>query len=68
MRHGLKSSKLRLRDHEKEELAHYARACADVEYEFPFGISELEGIANRTDFDLKAHQEKSGRDMTLLQR
>ncbi|MCX5653500.1 MAG: glycine--tRNA ligase [Planctomycetota bacterium] len=53
---GLKSSKLRLRDHEKEELAHYARACADVEYEFPFGVAELEGIANRTDFDLKAHQ------------
>ncbi|MBE3097914.1 MAG: glycine--tRNA ligase [Planctomycetes bacterium] len=64
--HGLKSSKLRLRDHAKEELAHYARACADVEYEFPFGTSELEGIANRTDFDLKAHQEKSGRDMTFF--
>jgi glycyl-tRNA synthetase len=63
---GLKSSKLRLRDHAKEELAHYARACADVEYEFPFGVSELEGIANRTDFDLKAHQEKSGRDMTYF--
>jgi glycyl-tRNA synthetase len=54
--HGLKSSKLRLRNHEKEELAHYARSCADIEYEFPFGISELEGVANRTDFDLKAHQ------------
>jgi glycyl-tRNA synthetase len=66
IRHGLKSSKLRLRDHEKSELAHYARACADVEYEFPFGIAELEGVANRTDFDLKAHQEKSGRDMTFF--
>jgi glycyl-tRNA synthetase len=64
IKHGLKSSKLRLRDHEKSELAHYARACADVEYEFPFGIAELEGVANRTDFDLKAHQEKAGRDMT----
>jgi len=63
---GLKSSKLRLRNHEKNELAHYARACADIEYEFPFGISELEGVANRTDFDLKAHQEKSGRDMTYF--
>jgi glycyl-tRNA synthetase len=63
---GLKSSKLRLRNHEKDELAHYARACADIEYEFPFGISELEGVANRTDFDLKAHQEKSGRDMTYF--
>ena len=63
---GLTSSKLRLRDHEEDELAHYARACADVEYEFPFGIMELEGIANRTDFDLKAHQELSGRDMTYF--
>ena len=63
---GLKSSKLRLRPHEKDELAHYARACADIEYEFPFGASELEGVANRTDFDLKAHQDKSGRDMTYF--
>jgi glycyl-tRNA synthetase len=63
---GLKSSKLRLRDHEKEELAHYARACADVEYEFPFGVAELEGIANRTDFDLSQHQKFSGRDMTYF--
>jgi glycyl-tRNA synthetase len=64
--HGLKSSKLRLRNHEKDELAHYARACADVEYEFPFGISELEGVANRTDFDLTQHQKFSGRDMTYF--
>ncbi len=64
--HGLKSEKLRLRNHETDELAHYARACADVEYEFPFGVSELEGIANRTDYDLKAHQEASGRDMTYF--
>ncbi len=63
---GLKSSKLHLRNHEKEELAHYARACADVEYEFPFGTSELEGIANRTDFDLTQHQKFSGRDMTYF--
>ncbi|MCX5683797.1 MAG: glycine--tRNA ligase, partial [Planctomycetota bacterium] len=63
---GLKSTKLRLRDHEKTELAHYARACADVEYAFPFGVAELEGIANRTDFDLKAHQTASGRDMTYF--
>jgi glycyl-tRNA synthetase len=64
--HGLKSSKLHLRNHEKEELAHYARACADVEYEFPFGTSELEGIANRTDFDLSQHQKFAGRDMTYF--
>jgi len=63
---GLKSDKLRLRNHEKDELAHYARACADIEYAFPFGVSELEGVANRTDFDLKAHQEKSGRDLTYF--
>jgi len=63
---GLQSSRLRLRDHDKDELAHYARACADVEYEFPFGVSELEGIANRTDFDLKQHQEFSGKDMSYF--
>jgi len=61
--HGLTSSKLRLRDHEEDELAHYAASCADVEYEFPFGISELEGIANRTDYDLSKHQEYSGKDL-----
>ena len=61
---GLKSDRLRLRDHEKDELAHYAKACADIEYAFPFGTSELEGVANRTDFDLKQHQQFSGRDMT----
>jgi glycyl-tRNA synthetase len=60
---GLKSSKLHLRNHEKDELAHYARACADIEYEFPFGISELEGVANRTDYDLTQHQKFSGKDM-----
>ena len=63
---GLKSDRLRLRDHEKDELAHYAKACADIEYAFPFGTSELEGVANRTDFDLKQHQQFSGRDMTYF--
>ncbi len=63
---GLKSERLRLRNHEKDELAHYARACADIEYAFPFGTSELEGIANRTDFDLSQHQKFSGRDMTYF--
>ena len=61
---GLGSQRLRLRDHDKDELAHYAANCADVEYAFPFGVSELEGIANRTDFDLKQHQECSGKDLT----
>ena len=64
--HGLKSSKLHLRNHEKDELAHYARACADIEYEFPFGTAELEGVANRTDFDLTQHQKFSGRDLTYF--
>ena len=56
---GLKKENLRLREHESDELAHYAKACVDVEYRFPFGSGdwqELEGIANRTDFDLRQHQ------------
>jgi len=64
--HGLVSSRLHLRDHEPEELAHYAKSCADVEYDFPFGTSELEGVANRTDFDLSQHQKFSGKDMTYF--
>ena len=60
---GLSTDKLRLREHDEDELAHYAAGCADVEYEFPFGLSELEGIANRTDFDLRQHMESSGRDL-----
>jgi glycyl-tRNA synthetase len=59
----LSPEKLRLREHDKDELAHYAVGCADVEYEFPFGLSELEGIANRTDFDLRQHMDKSGKDL-----
>jgi glycyl-tRNA synthetase len=56
---GLQSSKLRLREHDPKELAHYASGCADVEYDFPFGISELEGIANRGGFDLTQHMQHS---------
>ncbi len=52
----------------RTELAHYAAACADVEYDFPFGRSELEGIANRTDFDLRQHMQLSGKDLTLFRR
>ncbi len=63
---GLSEDKLRLRPHEPDELAHYAKAATDVEYEFPFGWGELEGIANRTDFDLRAHQEASGEDLTYF--
>ncbi len=65
-RHGITESKLRLRDHDKDELAHYSTACADVEYEYPFGWGELEGIACRTDFDLKRHSEASGTDLVYF--
>jgi glycyl-tRNA synthetase len=60
---GLNPENLKLREHAKDELAHYAAACADVEYVFPFGQSELEGIANRADFDLRQHMEFSGKDL-----
>jgi glycyl-tRNA synthetase len=63
---GIRKEKLRLRPHEPDELAHYAKAASDVEYEFPFGWQEVEGIANRTDFDLKAHQEASGEELTYF--
>ena len=52
---GIRAENLRVREQEKHELAHYAKRCVDLEYLFPMGWSELEGIANRTDFDLKAH-------------
>jgi len=60
---GIKKENLRLRPHGKDELAHYARACTDIEYNFPFGWSELEGIANRTDYDLRQHEAASGKEM-----
>jgi glycyl-tRNA synthetase len=63
VRYGIRREHLRLRPHAPDELAHYAKACADIEYQFPFGWSELEGIANRTDFDLRRHSEFSGKDL-----
>jgi len=57
---GIRPDHLMLREHEQDELSHYSSGTADVEYLFPIGWSELEGIANRTDFDLKAHAEHSG--------
>lgn len=63
VKYGIRKENLRKRPHDKEELAHYAKACTDIEYNFPFGWSELEGIANRTDFDLKQHMELSGKDL-----
>jgi glycyl-tRNA synthetase len=60
---GIRAANLHLREHDPTELAHYAAGCADVEYDFPFGRSELEGIANRTDFDLRQHMDMSGKDL-----
>jgi glycyl-tRNA synthetase len=59
---GTAPDKLRYHNHEK--LAHYADAASDIEFEFPFGFKELEGIHSRTDFDLKAHEEHSGKNIT----
>jgi len=60
---GIKKENLRLRQHDKEELAHYARGCFDVDYNFPIGWSEIEGIANRGDFDLTQHSKFSGKTL-----
>lgn len=60
---GITEDKLRLRSHGDEELAHYARSCDDVEYKFPFGWSELEGIADRGTYDLDRHIEYSGKKL-----
>ena len=62
-RYGMRKENIRLREHEPDELAHYAKRCVDIEYLFPMGWSELEGIANRTDFDLKQHSEFSGKSL-----
>lgn len=66
LKYGIKKERLHLREHEKSELAHYAAGCADIEYDFPFGCSELEGIANRTDYDLKRHSEFSKKDLSYF--
>src|SRR2546430_5071124 len=63
---GIKKDCLRFYDHPKESLSHYSKQTTDIEYEFPFGWGELEGIADRTDFDLAVHQEKSKQDLTFL--
>jgi glycyl-tRNA synthetase len=63
---GIRGEKLMLRVHEADELPHYSKASADVEYEFPWGWGELETISNRTDFDLKAHTAKSGKDLSYF--
>jgi glycyl-tRNA synthetase len=63
---GVRPERLRLRPHRPEELAHYARACQDVEYEFPFGWSELEGIADRGSYDLEQHYNYSRKEIRYL--
>ena len=66
LKYGIKKENLRVRPHEKDELAHYAKACSDIEYNFPFGWSELEGIANRSDFDLRQHEQFSGKELVYF--
>ena len=61
---GIKKENLRLRQHTKEELAHYAKECYDIDYLFPMGWAELEGIANRGDFDLVQHSSFSGKSLS----
>jgi glycyl-tRNA synthetase len=63
---GIKKENLRLRPHTRRELAHYARACSDVEYLFPMGWAELQGIANRSDFDLVQHTKYSGKELVYF--
>ena len=63
---GIKKEKTRIREHAKKELSHYSKRTVDVEYETPFGWKELYGLAYRTDFDLKNHQEHSKEDLTYF--
>jgi glycyl-tRNA synthetase len=60
---GINKEKLRMVPHGPDDLAHYAKAAIDIEYEFPFGFKELEGVHNRTDYDLSHHMESSGKDL-----
>jgi glycyl-tRNA synthetase len=63
---GLNLDRVRLRPHDKDELSHYSSKTSDVEYNFPFGWKELEGIAFRSDFDLTQHQKHSGKDLAYF--
>jgi glycyl-tRNA synthetase len=60
---GLKKENIKQYEHPKEGLAHYSKRTIDIQYNYPFGWKELTGLANRTDFDLKSHEESSGKDM-----
>ncbi|MBN1647260.1 MAG: glycine--tRNA ligase [Spirochaetales bacterium] len=63
---GIRTNKLRFHQHGPNELAHYAKDAYDIEFEFPMGWQELEGVHNRSDYDLGRHQEFSGKDLTYL--
>ncbi|AIO19006.1 Glycine--tRNA ligase [Candidatus Izimaplasma bacterium HR1] len=63
---GLKDEDIKLRDHNLEQLSHYSNATTDIEFKFPWGFDELWGIASRTDYDLKQHQEHSKQNLTYL--
>lgn len=63
---GIRMEKLRWHEHGKDELAHYAKAAYDIEYEYPFGWQELEGVHNRTDFDLSRHMEATKKDLRYM--
>ncbi len=63
---GLRPDRLRLRPHDEDELSHYSSATSDIEYDFPIGFSELEGIANRGDYDLRAHAAASGQKLEYV--
>jgi glycyl-tRNA synthetase len=60
---GIREAALRVRPHDADELSHYSAGTSDIEYDFPWGWDELEGVANRTDFDLRRHSEESGVDL-----
>jgi len=62
----IKKENLQHYEHKKEDLSHYSKRTVDIQYNYPFGFKELTGIANRTDFDLKAHMEKSGKDLNYF--
>jgi glycyl-tRNA synthetase len=64
---GINEKKIRWHEHGPGELAHYARAAYDIEYEFPFGWKELEGVHNRTDFDLSRHAAATGKDLSVFE-
>ena len=63
---GIKKENLRLREHDREELAHYAKKTTDIEYLYPWGWGELEGVANRGSYDLEAHSKSSGEDLSYF--